>query len=1028
MRKKCLPVIYGFSLFVIFSFFASTELSAQKNQEVNGVVKFNALGLQGVSVMLKNNPSVGTITDATGKFSIKADPNDILVITEIGYKAQEVAVAGKTFFEVTMTRDNGGLSEVIVVGYGTQTKASLTGAVSVVKGDQIEVSPNANVSNDMAGRTPGVIFTNNSGEPGNDGSNIYIRGISTYSGSSYPLVVIDGVANRPGGFDRIDPNDIESISVLKDASAAIYGAQSANGVILVTTKRGRSGKPTLTFNYNQGINTWAKTEKYLNSADYAQAVNEINIFGGGSPIYTPDDIAKFANGSDPIGHPNTNWISMATKETSSQNRASITLSGGNENVKYYGSLGELTQGSQFVNGVWKYKQYNFDANIDAQVNSVLKLSLGTQLRWQDKQGSPIGVPFTFGSLTGALPTALAINPNGTYALGGLSNGVLNPLVNSTDEAGVATLNKFYSLNTFRARLDIPFVKGLYLDGLLSVDFGQVDSNIWNKSYQVYSYDQSADSYTPFTENGNLGLASLDVLSGNSTTVTWNIRLNYDRQFGKNSIKSFVAYEQSTFDYKYVGAHKEQFISQAIPQLDYGSSINQTNYGNEVQSARQNIFGRINYTYDNKYLLEAQLRYDGSDVFSPSQRWGFFPSFLAGWIISNYDGFKNSLPVVSNLKLRGSWGQLGNDNIPPYQYAQFYYINPNGRLYYNTSNGTIVNNPAFSPGVVANPNATWESQTSVNLAMDAGFFENKLNFTIEVFHQKRSNILAPPNASVPLYTGISLPYENIGIVDNKGIEAQIGYRGKLGKVNYLVSGNFVYAKNKIIYQDEKLSSKPPYQSLTGQPVNASLIYHAIGIYKTQDEIDKYATYTLGSPPVPGDLKFEDVNHDGVIDQKDQIVEPYSSVPQISYGTTIEASYKQFSVDILFQGQSNSVRYFRAVSGKNQNFTQEDFDGRSTPGNITNKPRMAEVYGSPQGIYNTYYLSSTAFLRLKNLEFAYNFKNGALSKYGISALRLYVNSFNVFTITPYKGLDPESVDGQGLSYPINRIFNIGASLSF
>jgi TonB-dependent starch-binding outer membrane protein SusC len=284
MRKKCLPVIYGFSLFVIFSFFASTELSAQKNQEVNGVVKFNALGLQGVSVMLKNNPSVGTITDATGKFSIKADPNDILVITEIGYKAQEVAVAGKTFFEVTMTRDNGGLSEVIVVGYGTQTKASLTGAVSVVKGDQIEVSPNANVSNDMAGRTPGVIFTNNSGEPGNDGSNIYIRGISTYSGSSYPLVVIDGVANRPGGFDRIDPNDIESISVLKDASAAIYGAQSANGVILVTTKRGRSGKPTLTFNYNQGINTWAKTEKYLNSADYAQAVNEINIFGGGSPI------------------------------------------------------------------------------------------------------------------------------------------------------------------------------------------------------------------------------------------------------------------------------------------------------------------------------------------------------------------------------------------------------------------------------------------------------------------------------------------------------------------------------------------------------------------------------------------------------------------------------------------------------------------------------------------------------------------------------------------------------------------------
>jgi TonB-dependent starch-binding outer membrane protein SusC len=1027
MRKKCLPDIYGFSLFAIFSFFLPFLLSAQNIREVSGLVKFNGVGLPGVSVTLKDNPGIGTTTDSTGRFVIKADLKEILVFTEIGYKPYEVAV-GNTFVEVTMTRDNAGLNEVIVVGYGTQKKATLTGAVSVVKGDQIEVSPNANVSNDLAGRTPGVIFTNNSGEPGNDGSNIYIRGISTYSGSSYPLIVIDGVANRPGGFDRIDPNDIESVSVLKDASAAIYGAQSANGVILITTKRGKSGKPTLTFNYNQGFNTWAKTEKYLNAADYAQAVNEINIFGGGAPIYTTDDITKFANGSDPIGHPNTNWINMATKQTALQNRASITLSGGSDNVKYYGSLGELNQDGQFVNGVWKYKQYNFDANIDAQVNSVLKLSLGTQLRWQDKQGSPIGVPFTFGSLTGALPTALAINPNGSYGLGGLSNGVLNPLVNSTDLAGVATLNKLYSLNTARARLDIPFVKGLYLDGMLAVDFGQVDSNNWNKSYQVYSYDANADTYTPFTENGNLGLGSLDVLSSNSTTVTWNFRLNYDHQFGKNSIKSFVAYEQSTYDYKYLGAHKEQFISQAIPQLDYGSSVNQSNYGNEIKSARQNIFGRVNYSYENKYLLEVQLRYDGSDVFSQSQRWGLFPSFSAGWVISEYEWFKKSLPSVSNLKLRGSWGKLGNDNIPPFQYAQFYYINPNGRLFYNTSNGTIINNPVFSPGVVGNPNATWEAQTSVNLAMDAGFIENKLNLTVEIFHQKRNNILAPPNASVPLYTGISLPYENIGIVDNKGIEAQASYRGKVGKVYYFISGNFVYAKNKILYQDEKLSSKPAYQALTGQPVNASLIYHAIGVYKTQDEIDKYATYTLGSPPVPGDLKFEDVNHDGIIDQKDQIVEPLSSIPQISYGSTIDVSYQQFSVNILFQGQSNSVRYFRAVSGKNQNFTQEDFDGRSTPGNITNKPRVAEVYGSPQGIYNTYYLSSTAFLRLKNLEFAYNFKNGTLSKYGIGALRVYVNAFNVFTITPYKGLDPESIDGQGLSYPINRVFNIGASLSF
>ncbi len=301
-------------------------------------------------------------------------------------------------------------------------------------------------------------------------------------------------------------------------------------------------------------------------------------------------------------------------------------------------------------------------------------------------------------------------------------------------------------------------------------------------------------------------------------------------------------------------------------------------------------------------------------------------------------------------------------------------------------------------------------------------------TFNVIHQRRDNILAPPSASVPLYTGISLPDENIGIVDNKGLEASVEYHGNFGKVHYYASGNITYAKNKIIYQDEKLSSKPAYQALTGQPVGASLFYKAIGVFQTQDEINKYATYTLGSPPVPGDLKFADINGDGIIDQKDQIVESLNSIPQIIYGISLGATYKAFSLDILFQGQAKAQRYFRAVSGRNQNFTIEDYTGRSTPGHITDKPRAAEVYGSPQGIPNTYYLSNTAFLRLKNLELAYNIQSAGLQKYGVDGLRVYINSFNVFTITKYKGLDPEAVDGQGLAYPVNRTFNIGASITF
>lgn len=484
MRKKIHLRISPFLFVGIFTIISSHPLFAQNGTEVKGVVKAAFGRLQSVSVTVKYDRKSGVTTDSIGSYSINVPKNGTLVFNSVGYKAVEVQVNGRFTIDVTLEIESINLDEVVVVGYGTQKKATLTGAVTVVKGSDISKSPAANISNSLAGRTPGVIATNNSGEPGNDGSNIYIRGMSTYSGATAPLIVIDGVANRPGGFERIDPNDIESVSVLKDASAAIYGAQAANGVILVTTKRGKTGKPAFTFNYNQGFNTWAKTEQLLNASQYATMVNDINVFGGGTAQYTPDDITKFANGSDPIGHPNTNWIDLATKKIALQNRASITLSGGSDNVKYYTSLGMLNQDGQFKNGVWKYKQYNFSANVDAQVNKVLKLSFGTQLRWQDKQGSPLGITTTFGSLQGALPTELAKNPNGSFAVGGLSNGLLNPLLNSTDVAGIATIKKLYSLNTARFRLDLPFVKGLYLDGFLSVDFGVLDSSSWNKSYQV----------------------------------------------------------------------------------------------------------------------------------------------------------------------------------------------------------------------------------------------------------------------------------------------------------------------------------------------------------------------------------------------------------------------------------------------------------------------------------------------------------------------------------------------------------------
>lgn len=1027
MRKKPAVGILACLCYCFLIFIIPFSANAQNGNLVKGTIKSGSEVLTAVSVTLKENPQIGTISDEKGRYSFRVPENGTLVFSAVGYKKLEISVNGKTVIDPQMVKENTSLDEVVVVAYGTQRKATLTGAVSVVKGDEILKSPTTDISNSLVGRLPGVIATNNSGQPGSDGSNIYIRGVSTFSGATQPLIVIDGVANRPGGFGNIDPHDVESISVLKDASAAIYGAQAANGVILITTKKGKIGKPLLSFNYNEGFNTWAKTEQLTNASQYAQMVNDISVFGGGNPVYSQNDLTLFQNGTDPIGHPNTNWMKLATKKVALQDRANLTLSGGTEKFKYYTSLGLANQDGQFNSGTFKYKQDNFDLNLDGQVTKNLKLGFSSILRWQDQTSSPVGTNTTFSSLIGALPTSLAKNPNGTFALGGTTGSTgaqLNALVNATDLAGINDQRNTYTLNTFKGRLDIPGINGLYVDGFLSADLGYTDGSNWNKSYTAYAYDPIAQTYAPAVLNSALGLASLDQQNSNSITISENLKLNYDHSFGQHSVKAFVAYEQSTYDYRWLSAHREQFISQAIPQLDFGSSKNMNNAGNEYTSARQNYFGRINYSYNNRYFLEAQLRYDGSDVFAANNRWGLFPNISAGWKISDYEWFKNSLPVISFLKLRGSWGKLGNDNIPPFQYAQFYNLTQYGKIFYN---GSPSGYSTLAPGVSPNPDATWESQTSTNLALDGSLFDSKLSFTFEAFHQRRNNILAPANASIPLFTGIVLPDENIGIVDNKGLEAQLSYSGHFNKLTYLVSGNITYAKNKIVSMDEILGGRPAYQALTGHPVGSYLLYNAIGVYQSAQDIASSPVNKLTNV-VPGDLKFQDVNKDGIIDQNDQTVKDLTSIPQIVYGATIGLNYANFDFTLLFQGQAKAARYFRAVSGINQNFTIEDYQGRSTPGNITNKPRASNVYGSPQGFGNTYYLSSTDFLRLKNVELAYTIKSDALARIGISNLRVYLNTFNLFTLTSYKGLDPESVDGQGLNYPINRTFNAGFSASF
>ncbi|MBL7697794.1 MAG: TonB-dependent receptor [Chitinophagaceae bacterium] len=996
--------------------------------------------VQGATISVKGD-NKATATNTQGEFVLRdVSDNAVLIISSIGFETQEVSVGGRSLISLQLKKSTNRLDEVQVVAYGTTTKRLNTSAVSEIKGTDIIKSPAVNLSNNIAGRVPGVIATNTLGEPGNDDARLLIRGINTFSGSTAPLIVIDGVANRPGGFQRLNPSDIESISILKDASAAIYGAQAANGVILVTTKRGTPGKAQLNINFNQAINSWVKIPEMVGSADYAVLVNEQRQFQGQAPLYTAEEIEKFRNGSDPLLYPNTNWVDQVIRDVVGQTRGNISLSGGNENASYYLSYGKIHQSGQFKNSdIYSYNQDNLLMNLDVKPIKNVKLSFDGQLRVQKRLTTPTsdfnmnsfnaGGSFTvFEGLLASLPIFPARFPDGKLGIGNNVNTFRNPLATTTGLGGQGKFRNLYSLNTFRYRIDMPWlVDGLYIDGFGSADFQYSQRKDFLKSWTVYRYDGATDEY--IEERQTLspeGLATLNQGTLNSRTYTVNFKLNYTKVLaGIHNIHAFAAFEQQKYRDEYFKASRRNFFSDNIDELDYGSTNNATNEGNGSNFARRNYFGRINYAFKNKYIVEVQGRYDGSDKFSSEKRWGFFPSVSLGWRLSE-ETWMAGITNGNELKLRGSWGILGNDAIAPYQFLQFYNLDANGYVL----NGQPV--PTITPGVLPNSNFTWEQAKTVNIAVDGGLWGNRLTYTVEVFKQKRSDVLTQRNATVPAYTGLILPVENIGIVENKGIEGQVLYRIPTAGTFQLSAGaNFTYARNKVIFVDEP-ESVPQYQRQVGQPINSQNMYIAVGIFQSQDDIDKYATYNLGQIARPGDVKFQDINNDGVINFLDQVRTDLNNTPEIMYGFTLNGQWKGIDLSVLFQGQGRSKVFFYPESATIINYYKFLFDGRSTPDKVTDIPSPAgDNYSRPQNNPNTYsfYWRSTAFLRLKNVEIGYTFPKLMQDKMRMKNLRVYVNASNLLTFAKFNDIDPESLNStNGRGYPILRTVNFGLTTSF
>jgi len=1000
-----------------------TPAGDQQETRVSGTVTDSETGdaMPGVNVLVKGT-TLGTLTDLNGKYTIGVpDRNAVLIFSFIGYSTIELPVAGKTVLDAALKPELTALEEVVVIGYGTVKKATVTGSISTVSGKNLQYSPAINFTNTLTGRLSGITAVQRSGEPGLDGTTITIRGVNTL-GNNSPLVVIDGIANR--SMSGLSSPDIESITVLKDASAAIYGAQAANGVILITTKRGTAGKMLVDVTVNQGWNTPTIIPAMSDAATYATMLNETDVYKGRTPRYSESDIQLYKDGTDPWGHPNTDWYAETFKKFSQQRNATVSASGGSDILKYFVSVGSDFQDAIYKNSATNYKQANFRSNIDAKISDNVRLSFDIAGRQENRNYPTRASGEIFSFLIKGKPILPAYWPNGLPGPD-IEYGD-NPVVIVTDQTGYDKDKRYYAESNIKLDITIPWVKGLSVTGNASIDKYFRDRKLWQKPWYLYFWDYKTyddDGVPVTTKSSEKGFSEprLTQYMENSQTVTLNALINYEKTINeKHSLRALVGTESLKGQFSNFNAYRRYFLSTEIDQLFAGGDLEKTNDGSASETARLNYFGRLNYNYDQKYLVEFVFRYDGSYIFPEDKRFGFFPGVSLGWTASNENFWKNSLSFINFFKLRGSWGQTGNDRIDPYQYLSSYRFRSQTYIF----NGTV-ENKMLNEQRIPNPVVTWEVANQSNIGFDGQLFDGRINFSADYFYNLRTNILWTRNASVPASTGLTLPRENIGKVANQGFELLLGTNNAIGDFSYAVSLNTSYNKNKIIFWDET-PGVPDYQKSTGHPMNSALKYVAIGIFRDQEEINNYPHWASAKP---GDVIFKDVNKDDKIDGLDQVRRYKTTLPTFSGGLNIDLAYKNFYSVILLQGAAGAEQDHWYECGEWGNWFVEDSEGRWTVDNIdATKPRTWERVDEYWTVSsnNTYWLRSTDFIRLKNVEFGYDMPKTILTKMGLNGLRIYVSGINLLTFDKLPSLDPE-VTATNV-YPPNKVYNVGINLTF
>ncbi len=998
---------------------AARSAQQQKKQQVSGVITdVTGEPIIGASIIEKGASSNGTITDLEGKFTLTVSGNE-LQVSYIGFIPQIITIkAGTTSYNVVMKEDAKTLDEVVVVGYGTQKKANLSGSVASVDSKELQNRPIQNLTNGLQGLVPGVTITGTNGAPGMDNGNIRVRGTGTLNTAS-PYILIDGI--EAGTLNSVDPNDIESISVLKDAaSAAIYGSKASNGVILITTKRGKTGKAQVSYSGYASFQNVTDMVERLSSVEYATMYNDALKAQGKAPRFDDTEIQKFRDGTDPL-YPNTDWYGLAYK-TGILHRHNVNINGGTESTRYMASLGYLNQTGVLPNA--EREQFNARMNLESKITNRLTARMNLAFI-KNKYAEPSAAYGGSGSdqvirqLNLAAPWIVARHEDGTW--GTISDG--SPIAWLDSKMNVTRDNYNF---TGMAALDYQIMDGLKLT--LS---GSYVNNLQN--YQNF---QKFIQYNP---NKKSDPNSLDERYYRWDRTNYDALLNYDKSFGQHNVKGLAGWHTEKYNYRYQKAYRKNFPNNELTDMNAGDASTQKNEGYTRELAMISWFARVNYDYAGKYLLEANIRSDASSRFAEGNRWGYFPSFSGAWRLSEEAFMEGSRNWLSNLKLRASWGQLGNQDALDDYYPALNTYNLNATYPFGGALNSGYYQKAYRLSTIS-----WEKATTWGIGLDFSLLGNKIDGSIDYYNRKTTGIIM--NVDVPSEFALDAYKDNVGAMRNSGVEVILSYKDKIGQVNFGVTGNFAYNKNEVLDLDTPagymdVSGGYSQRNVVGKAINSYYLYQADGFFNSQAEADeftaKYGNPFGGGGFKAGDIRYVDTDKNGKLDANDRII-ANSPEPAYTFGLALNAEWKGFDLSMMFNGAAKVARLFDAhevygaFSGDAGHPASIWKDAWTETNHNASMPRIYTDTNSPSSsrqVQSTFWLQNTSYVRLKNLQLGYTLPKSVLSTLGVSNLRIYYSGENVFTFDSMKiNIDPEATSQRLSSYPLLRTHAFGINITF